>query len=209
MNTYFISFFILSLITVSSPGPAVLFTINNTLNYRLTKTFCGILGVATGILLVAIFATLLLIFAANTLGFAVLLISIVGSLYFFYLSFNTLQKSMQKEIKKDEQHINSFQHGILISLLNPKALAFFVFIFPLYLNAKTISFQKPVLLSLIFSFNVIIIHSIYTIIFTRIAKSIDLKKLTNIFNKISAALFFTFGILLLKQSIENISNLFT
>lgn len=209
MNTYFISFFILSLITVSSPGPAVLFTINNTLNCRLTKTLGGILGVATGILLVAVFATLLIIFAANTLDFAVLLISIAGSLYFFYLAFNSLQKSVQKEIKKDNQLINSFQHGILISLLNPKALAFFVFIFPLYLNAKTISFQKPALLSLIFSFNVIIVHSIYTIIFTRIAKSIDLKKLTNIFNKISAALFFTFSILLLKQTIENISNLFT
>ncbi|MBU2892121.1 LysE family transporter [Colwellia sp. D2M02] len=209
MNTYFISFFILSLITVSSPGPAVLFTINNTLNCRLTKTLGGILGVATGILLVAVFATLLIIFAANTLDFAVLLISIAGSLYFFYLAFNSLQKSVQKEIKKDNQLINSFQHGILISLLNPKALAFFVFIFPLYLNAKTISFQKPALLSLIFSFNVIIVHSIYTIIFTRIAKSIDLKKLTYIFNKISAALFFTFGVLLIKQTIENTSNLFT
>lgn len=208
MNTYFISFFILSLITVSSPGPAVLFTINNTLNYRLTKTFGGILGVATGILLVAVFATLSLIFAVNILDFALLITSVTGSLYFFYLSFNSWQKSIQREHKKDTQ-LNLFQHGILISLLNPKALAFFIFIFPLYLDTKTISFHKPALLSLIFSFNVIIVHSIYTYVFTRIAKSIDLKKLTYIFNKISAALFFTFGTLLIKQAIENTSNLFT
>lgn len=208
MNTYFISFFILSLITVSSPGPAVLFTINNTLNYRLTKTFLGILGVAIGVFFVAAFATLLLIFAVNILDFALLIISVTGSLYFFYLSFNSWQKSIQREHKKDTQ-LNLFQHGILISLLNPKALAFFIFIFPLYLDTKTISFQKPALLSLIFSFNVIIVHSIYTYVFTRIAKSIDLKKLTYIFNKISAALFFTFGTLLIKQAIENTSNLFT
>jgi homoserine/homoserine lactone efflux protein len=208
MNTYFISFFILSLITVSSPGPAVLFTINNTLNYRLTKTFLGILGVAIGVFFVAAFATLLLIFAVNILDFALLIISVTGSLYFFYLSFNSWQKSIQREHKKDTQ-LNLFQHGILISLLNPKALAFFIFIFPLYLDTKTISFHKPALLSLIFSFNVIIVHSIYTYVFTRIAKSIDLKKLTYIFNKISAALFFTFGTLLIKQAIENTSNLFT
>ena len=208
MNTYFISFFILSLITVSSPGPAVLFTINNTLNYRLTKTFLGILGVAIGVFFVAAFATLLLIFAVNILDFALLIISVTGSLYFFYLSFNSWHKSIQREHKKDTQ-LNLFQHGILISLLNPKALAFFIFIFPLYLDTKTISFQKPALLSLIFSFNVIIVHSIYTYVFTRIAKSIDLKKLTYIFNKISAALFFTFGTLLIKQAIENTSNLFT
>lgn len=208
MNTYFISFFILSLITVSSPGPAVLFTINNTLNYRLTKTFLGILGVAIGVFFVAAFATLLLIFAVNILDFALLIISVTGSLYFFYLSFNSWQKSIQREHKKDTQ-LNLFQHGILISLLNPKALAFFIFIFPLYLDTKTISFHKPALLSLIFSFNVIIVHSIYTYVFTRIAKSSDLKKLTYIFNKISAALFFTFGTLLIKQAIENTSNLFT
>ena len=208
MNTYFISFFILSLITVSSPGPAVLFTINNTLNYRLTKTFLGILGVAIGVFFVAVFATLLIIFAVNILDFALLIISVTGSLYFFYLSFNSWQKSIQREHKKDTQ-LNLFQHGILISLLNPKALAFFIFIFPLYLDTKTISFHKPALLSLIFSFNVIIVHSIYTYVFTRIAKSIDLKKLTYIFNKISAALFFTFGTLLIKQAIENTSNLFT
>lgn len=209
MNTYLISFFILSLITVSSPGPAVLFTVHNTLNYRLTKTFGGILGVATGILLVAAIATSILIFAANTLNFALLITSGVGSLYFFYLSFSSLQKNVRKEFRKNEQLISSFQHGILISLLNPKALAFFIFIFPLYLDTKTISFHRPALLSLIFSFNVIIVHGIYTAVFTRIAKSINLKKLTYLFNKISAALFFTFGILLLKQSIENISNLFT
>lgn len=208
MNTYFISFFILSLITVSSPGPAVLFTINNTLNYRLTKTFLGILGVAIGVFFVAAFATLLLIFAVNILDFALLITSVTGSLYFFYLSFNSWQKSIQREHKKDTQ-LNLFQHGILISLLNPKALAFFIFIFPLYLDTKTISFHKPALLSLIFSFNVIIVHSIYTYVFTRIAKSSDLKKLTYIFNKISAALFFTFGTLLIKQAIENTSNLFT
>ena len=208
MNTYFISFFILSLITVSSPGPAILFTIHNTLNYRLTKTFLGILGVAIGVFFVAAFATLLLIFAVNILDFALLITSVTGSLYFFYLSFNSWQKSIQREHKKDTQ-LNLFQHGILISLLNPKALAFFIFIFPLYLDTKTISFHKPALLSLIFSFNVIIVHSIYTYVFTRIAKSIDLKKLTYIFNKISAALFFTFGTLLIKQAIENTSNLFT
>jgi len=120
MNTYFISFFILSLITVSSPGPAVLFTINNTLNYRLTKTFLGILGVAIGVFFVAAFATLLLIFAVNILDFALLIISVTGSLYFFYLSFNSWQKSIQREHKKDTQ-LNLFQHGILTSLLNPKA----------------------------------------------------------------------------------------
>jgi homoserine/homoserine lactone efflux protein len=208
MNTYLISFFILSLITVLSPGPAILFTIHNTLNYRLTKTFLGILGVATGIFFVAAFATLILILAANTLNFALLATSITGSLYFFYLSFNSLQTSVRKEHKNDTQ-LNSFKHGILISLLNPKALAFFIFIFPLYLDTKTISFHKPALLSLIFSFNVIIVHSIYTYLFTRIAKSIDLKNLTYLFNKISAVLFFTFGVLLIKQTIENTSNLFT
>jgi homoserine/homoserine lactone efflux protein len=208
MNTYLISFFILSLVTVSSPGPAVLFTIHNTLNYRLTKTLVGILGVATGIFFVATFATLLLIFATNSLDYVLLVISITGSLYFFYLSFNTLQKSMRKELKKDV-HLNSFQHGMLISLLNPKALAFFIFIFPLYLDTKIISFHRPALLSLIFSINVIIVHSFYAYLFTRIAESIDLKKLTYIFNKVSAALFFTFGVLLIKRTIENIYNLFT
>lgn len=209
MNTYLLSFFILSLITVSSPGPAVLFTINNTLNYRFIKTFLGILGVATGILFVATFGTLLLVFAANTLDFVILATSITGSLYFFYLSFNSLRKSIQNELEKEAKRTNSFQDGILISLLNPKALAFFIFIFPLYLDTKTISFEKAALLSLIFSFNVFIVHSIYTIIFTYIAKSIDLRKLIYIFNKISAALFFTFGVLLVKQTIENTSNLFT
>ncbi|MET1255126.1 LysE family translocator [Aliikangiella maris] len=208
MNTYLISFFILSLITVSSPGPAILFTVQNTLNHKLSETFRGILGVATGILFIATLATILLVFAANVMDFAFLITSVIGSLYFFYLSFSSLQKIAKNDLKNESRH-NSFLSGILISLLNPKALAFFIFIFPLYLDTKAINYQRPILLSLIFSTNVIIVHSLYVCTFRHLAKSIDLQKFTQTFNKVSALLFFIFGILLIKQTLDNTSNLFT
>jgi len=208
MNTYLISFFILSLITVSSPGPAILFTVQNTLNHKLSATFRGILGVAIGIFFIATLATILLVFAANVMDFAFLITSAMGSVYFFYLSISSLQKNSKNDLKKESRY-NSFLSGILISLLNPKALAFFIFIFPLYIDTKAINYQRPILLSLIFSTNVIIVHSLYVCTFRHLAKSIDLKKFTQIFNKVSALLFFTFGILLIKQTLDNTSNLFT
>jgi len=189
-----------------SPGPAVLYTIGNALNHSLKETFIGILGVASGILLVAIFATFSLIFAAQQFDFAFLIISSVGSVYFMYLSFTKWQFQPKKSYLKDLNR-NSFYNGVLISLLNPKALAFFIFIFPLYIDNQAISIQKCIFLSLLFSFNVITVHSLYTFITTRLTHSFELSKLTHLFDKISAVLFFIFGTLLLKQTIDLVSNL--
>ncbi len=203
MDSYLISFFILSLLTVISPGPAILFTISNVLNFGLRKSILGFLGVASGILLVAILATVSLILANKLFEFAFVLISVIGCIYFMYLSLLNWRCHSKMECKP-ENMANMYFGGILVSLLNPKALAFFVFIFPLYLNNGVIDVKNCITLSLIFSMNVIGVHSIYSLITLRLKHTFELHKLRRVFNKISALIFLVLSILLLKQTIGQV-----
>jgi len=77
-----------ALLTTLSPGPAVLFTIHNTLTAGARAAWRGALGNATGLLLVAAagFAGVTVLLSRSVLAFTVL--KVAGSAYLIYLAFH-------------------------------------------------------------------------------------------------------------------------
>lgn len=199
METYhLISFVLVSFLTVLSPGPAVLFTINNVFKANSHDVLKGILGVATGILIVGFFATLLIMFTTEVIDGAFKILNLAGAFYFLYLAANNL-KAFKYKNSLSHQHRKVFSQGLVISLLNPKALAFFLFIFPTYMQENYISAGIATLLTSIFALNVLLVHCFYGLSFNYLTKTIGIDKFANYFNRLSAFTFFIFALFMFNQ----------
>ncbi len=84
MDNYFV-YFGVAMATILLPGPAVMLTVNNSIQRGLLKTFAGIFGVALAILFVALISatSLGVVLASSILAFTV--IKFIGAAYLIYL----------------------------------------------------------------------------------------------------------------------------
>ncbi|WP_298772397.1 LysE family translocator [uncultured Shewanella sp.] len=183
--------------TISLPGPAVLLTINNSIQKGLVKAISGILGVALGILLIALISAtgLGVLLEQSVVAFTIL--KFVGAAYLVYLGLKMLRD--KSEIKTSMNTTNTstlkcFFEGFMVSTSNPKAIIFFISILPQFIDKTQDYSSQLFILAVTFSILVIIIHMLYAI-FAVIAKSKLLPHNNkSLFNKISGSIFISFGI---------------
>ena len=186
-----------AIVTVLLPGPAVMLTINNSIQRGLLKSFFGIIGIALAILLVAIISatSLGIVLASSAIAFNV--IKIIGAVYLIYLGIKMwLRKDLSSVHAQGHQSslLKCFTEGFLVSISNPKAMVFFISIFPQFIDVTQEYTPQFVLLAVTFSILVVIIHSIYAV-FASCAKSRLLSQAGNtVLNKVSGGVFVGFGI---------------
>lgn len=165
-----IAFYILiASLTIASPGPGVLFTLTNTLNYNLRHAMAGIIGVAAGMGVISIVAASSIGAIITTSWLALLAVKIIGAAYLIYLGsklFRSVPRAMNNNAATAGSDVapstgKSFRQGMLVSLLNPKAIVFFMALFPQFINPQQPFAPQFSILSAIFCLLVIVIHSLY------------------------------------------------
>ncbi|WP_288130544.1 LysE family translocator [Microbulbifer sp.] len=183
--------------TILLPGPAVMLTINNSIQRGLFKSISGILGIALAILLVAVISatSLGIILASSVMAFTI--VKIMGAVYLICLGIKTWCAKETSGACSSFQEISflrCFVEGFLVSILNPKAAVFFMSIFPQFIDLSQEYRPQFVLLAMTFSALVIVIHTTYAI-FSSFAKSkISSSKVSVFLNKVSAGVFVGSGI---------------
>jgi len=194
----------IALIAVISPGPAVLLSVTNSVTYGFTKSIYSSFGNITGILIVSGTAVLGLgaVLQTSLLLFTILKIS--GAIYLIYLGFrqwnvrhNVFEKSNELN-KSIQQSHKSFIQGILVAISNPKAILFFTALFPQFLDlSKPVAIQFLVLTAtfMLYSFIILVAYAIGA----QSVKDWFAKGGRSIwFNRVSGAIFITFGLGLLR-----------
>ncbi len=205
MSTSLTAYIVVSFFTVLSPGPAVLYTITNTLNFGVKRAFIGYLGVAVGILVVAAAATLVVLGLATLSPLVLTGMNIAGGCFFLHLAIKNWRSasSIQAgDLDDDRSHSNVFFHGLMISLMNPKALVFFLSVFPLFVAAADAKIQQCVVLSLLFFMNVMFVHSGYCLAFKTIGKKVPSQHVGRYTSRLSALIFLTFSLLIFNQTLS-------
>lgn len=196
MENYFV-YISLAMATILLPGPAVMLTISNSIQRGLSKSFAGVLGIALAILLVAfVSATSLgIVLATSALAFNV--IKIAGAAYLIYLGIKMFFKKVTNEavIKKQEtSHIKCFIEGFLVSVSNPKAVIFFMSIFPQFIDMSKEYVPQFFLLTATFSVLVVVIHTLYAVFSSFARSKLSSKNANSILNKVSGGVFIGFSI---------------
>ena len=153
-------FFISSLALTMMPGPDILFVINQSLEDRKS----GLL-VAFGLCSGLIVHTLVLAFGLSAIieqnNSVIIFFKYFGSVYLFYLAFQEFKKNRAIIVKHKE---NFYIRGVLMNLINPKVLIFFLAYFPNFLFSDTISTSNQfIILGAIFILQALIIFSIVSL----------------------------------------------
>lgn len=189
-------FLLMATATVFSPGPGVVMTLTNAMRYGLRGTFGGIVGIAFGALVVAaISATSVgVILATSAVAFSVL--KLVGAAYLIFLGVK-LWRAPAFRFAEKATHTASFQRrfleGVSLQLTNPKAIFFFLSIFPQFIDPNlNYGFQFSVLV-LTYSTLIILIHTSYALFAGRAKGWLTSEKGSKTVNKAGAATFIFFG----------------
>ncbi|HBR6280752.1 TPA: LysE family translocator [Klebsiella pneumoniae] len=186
-----IAFYILiASLTIASPGPGVLLTLTNTLNYNLRNAMAGIIGVAAGMGVISIVAASSVGIIITTSQLALLIVKVAGAAYLIYLGIK-LFRSVPRVLNNNPDTMETvglpsagqrFRQGLLVSLLNPKPIVFFMALFPQFIDPQQPFVPQFSILSGIFCFLVVVIHSLYGLF----AHSVKMKMSSgNIFRKLN------------------------
>ncbi|KQE23391.1 LysE family translocator, partial [Acinetobacter pittii] len=150
-------FITIAFLTLLSPGPGVLFTVTNSINYGVKTALFGISGLIIGMFVIAVISAsgVGLIITSNPTIFTVL--KFIGAFYLMYLGYKNFTKKLAtQELMTDQQKDKAvsksklFYQGLFASLLNPKTIVFFIALFPQFIDIKKEILNQFLILSLTF-----------------------------------------------------------
>jgi len=130
------------------PGPIVGALVGRALFGGLKSTFGFLGGVFVGDLIWLMAAVSGLGFVAATYSTSFLVIKYVGALYLIYLGIQALRAAFSRSEKLDVKILKprrkgfGFISGLLVTLGNPKLVAFYVGFLPTFIDIEALSFQE-------------------------------------------------------------------
>ena len=162
-------FLISSLALTLTPGPDILFVINQSLDKRKNGMITS-LGLCTGL----IFHTMFLAFGLSALiesnKSVIIFLKYFGTIYLFYLAYLEI-KSENKVNKSLDSKL--FLRGLYMNLINPKVLIFFIAYFPNFLFSDTIKISNQfLLLGFVFIFQALLVFISVSLISNKLIKYI-------------------------------------
>lgn len=134
---------LVALISILSPGPAVLLAISNSVTFGLRRVVYSSLGNIIGVMLVSSLAMIGLgaLLKSSALLFAAL--KLIGAGYLIFLGFRQWKSKSNifdraTEVVDGPQRSNRqlFMQGVMLAVTNPKAILFFTALFPQFIDSE-------------------------------------------------------------------------
>ena len=182
------------------PGPDMLFVIAQSISLGKKAGISVALGLCTGLIfhtIAAAFGISIIIYNSDV---AFMILKYLGVAYLIFLAFMALKEStINLNINWQINKIHLYRKGILMNLLNPKVLLFFLAFLPQFVDQsdRNVSLQM-VSLGIIFIIQAIIIFSIVSVLASKISeKLITNKKFAKYLKWIKAGILLFIGISLI------------
>jgi threonine/homoserine/homoserine lactone efflux protein len=202
---HILAFALAAVLIVIVPGPNMSFLIHCAINQGKKTAILALLGSNTALLTLGLLTGLGLNSLLKAVPIVYDVLKVSGAFYFFWLAYKSIFLSKERGDEKDKTPEygakKAFQNGYLTNILNPKAAAFYIAIFPQFFIPKLgYLVIQGLVLSLIhalvsFTINNAIIYSVSQMA-VRIKAS---SKVQNLKKWGSAIIFTAFGIRMLMQ----------
>lgn len=185
-----LNFLFISLLIILIPGPDFFIVINQTMSGSTKNGVMASLGISTAHVMYSFIAALGLIFILSSSYYVFTTIKILGAMYIAYLGVKTImnaRKSIHIPNERKSQHQTklflSFNQGFMSTMLNPKAILFYISILPQFVTKQDGS-MKIILLSALFISIVFIWFALCSYIFTYLKKVFNNPKAKALFDYI-------------------------
>ncbi|MBF7694876.1 LysE family translocator [Acinetobacter rathckeae] len=135
MDLNFCFFLITVLVINLTPGPAMLFVIQQSIHSGVKSGIQSALAVEIGVLFYVILTSFGLIIIFNHVPILYNIITILGILYLLYLAFLSWPRKIDGvNTTPQDKHRKPFIYGVFINLLNPKIGLFFLSLLPQFIS---------------------------------------------------------------------------
>ena len=136
------AFVISSLVLTISPGPDIIYVLSQSIIKGKKSAIMVSLGLTSGLLIhtffISIGLSLIIIENKEYLFF----LKILSVMYFLYLIFKVyINRNIDLNFEKKNTNRNEFYKGLVMNLLNPKVVLFFIALFPGFLFHDQLSDQ--------------------------------------------------------------------
>jgi threonine/homoserine/homoserine lactone efflux protein len=189
-------FLLVAATTVLSPGPGVVMTLTNSLRHGFRGTFGGIVGISAGALAVATLSATGLGVLLATSAAAFTLMKYAGAAYLMYLGVRLWRAPavvLDAGPAEAAGFGRRFLEGLSLQLTNPKAIFFFLSVFPQFIDHSRPGGPQFTLLVLTYSTLVVLIHSGYALTATRARGWLTSERGGRTLNRVGGATFLFFG----------------
>lgn len=136
-----ISFFLTSLALTIAPGPDIMYVLSTSLTKGKSYGIATAIGLSSGLL----FHTALLAFGVSTLIVSIpwlfVAIKIFGTLYLLRIIYQLYKEpvtpiTVNKILNSKKNVFEQVQQGLIMNVLNPKIMLFFLSLFPTFLHPE-------------------------------------------------------------------------
>lgn len=146
-----ITFITIALLIIIVPGPDFLIVMKNTIHSGKLNGSMAALGITSAHIIYSSLAVLGIIYILTSLYYVFLIIKILGACYLIYLGVQSIRSARQSMnfntggIKvNDVSCFTSYRQGFLSTILNPKALLYYVSVLPQFLSTGGIEVKSQV-----------------------------------------------------------------
>ncbi len=188
-------FVTLAALAILSPGPGVLMTLTNAARGGVREAVGGILGIACGAWIVAGLSALGLgvLLATSVLAFA--LVKLAGAAYLLWLGVRLWRAppASPSPARVTVRTRHRFVEGLTLQLTNPKAVFFFLAVFPQFMDLAQPDPASFAALVLTYAALVVAIHTGYALLAARARPWLASPRGGRMLNRAGGAVFMFFG----------------
>jgi len=194
-------------VTVSSPGPGVLMTLDNAIATGWRAAMHGVLGLAIGAALMAGLSSAGVGLAVRSSPTLFLLLKYGGVCYLFYLADRAWRRVPAPigtaGAMPARDHRSRLLRGVLLQTSNPKSLLFFLSVLPQVAGATGRSAQQvPLALAIAtYCLVLLLVHGVYAGLAARARWWLSRPSAARVLSRLSACVFCAFGVTMLALEI--------
>ncbi|MCD8915346.1 LysE family translocator [Staphylococcus simulans] len=199
-----ISFILISLLIIIIPGPDFFIVATNTMKGSTKNGIMSALGISSAHVVYSSIAALGLIFILTSSYYAFTAIKFLGAVYIAYLGVKTILNARKtSKITTSSypiRHISlfkSFRQGFMSTILNPKAILFYISVLPQFVT-KDEGSLKIIFLSALFISIVFIWFFLCSFLFTHIKKLFNQPLFKSIFDYVVGVILIGLAVSILK-----------
>lgn len=197
---YFISFLLISIPFILSPGPNVVVIISTSLATGTRRGLQTVAGIWLAMIIQLFIAAVGTSWLLSVLAEGLMWIKWAGVAYLAYLGAMGIYRYITHNCTVAATATGSFQRGFWISLTNPKTILFFSAFLPQFVTDSSLYMQQIALLPVTFLFLALILDSSYALLAGRLRWMLVQKNFDRIQNGISGTLYLLASGLLARTS---------
>ncbi|TFW09453.1 LysE family translocator [Oxalobacteraceae bacterium OM1] len=161
------AFLLMATAAICSPGPGVVLTLTNSLQYGAKGALGGIVGVACGTLVVAGVAATSIGALLATSAAAFTAIKLIGAVYLAWLGVKLWRApGLRVALRRpdDASFVKRIASGVSLQVTNPKAILFFLSVFPQFIDMSSRYLVQFSVLVGTYCMLLLVIHGAYALV---------------------------------------------